>query len=77
MKALNEKAMRVLENSIPELASGALKQAYIRALAAGSTVVEVIDGQLVESRPDGSRRVLKKLAPAIPVTPGSKRRVLA
>ncbi|SEJ69662.1 hypothetical protein SAMN04244572_04934 [Azotobacter beijerinckii] len=77
MKTLNEKAMRALESSIPELASGAVRQAYIRALAAGSTVVEVIDGQLVESRPDGSRKVLKTLAPAIHVTPGSKRRVRA
>jgi len=77
MKALNEKAMCVLESSIPELASGALRQAYIRALAAGSTVVEVIDGQLVESRPDGSHKVLKTLTPATPVTPGSKRRVRA
>lgn len=75
MKTLNEKAMRVLEGSIPELASGAVRQAYIRALASGSTVVEVIDGQLVESRPDGSHKVLKTLPPAIPVKPGSKRRI--
>ncbi|AJE23577.1 Hypothetical protein Achr_d420 (plasmid) [Azotobacter chroococcum NCIMB 8003] len=75
MKTLNEKAMRVLEGSIPELASGAVRQAYIRALASGSTVVEVIDGQLVESRPDGSHKVLKTLPPAIPVKPGSKRRM--
>jgi hypothetical protein len=45
MKTLNEKAMRALENSIPELASGAVKQAYVRALAAGSSVIEVIGNQ--------------------------------
>lgn len=77
MKELNEKAMRALESSIPELASGAVRQAYVRALASGSTVVEVINGQLVESRPDGSHKVLKQLAPPIHVQPGSRRRVRA
>ncbi len=77
MKELNEKAMRVLESSIPELASGAVRQAYVRALASGSTVVEVINGQLVESRPDGTRKVLKQLPPPIHVQPGSRRRVRA
>lgn len=77
MKTLSEKAMRALENSIPELASGAVKQAYVRALAAGSSVIEVIGGQLVESQPDGSHKVLKTLAPPIHVKPGSKHRVRA
>lgn len=77
MKELNEKAMRALESSIPELASGAVRQAYVRALASGSTVVEVINGQLVESRPDGTRKVLKQLPPPIHVQSGSRRRVRA
>lgn len=77
MKTLNEKAVRALEKNIPELAAGAVKQAYVRALAAGSSVVEVMDGQLVESRPDGSHKVLKAIEPPIHVKPGSKRRLRA
>lgn len=75
MKELSERTMRALEERIPELASGAVKQAYVQALVSGSNVLEVINGQLVESHPDGSRKVLRSLAPALRVKPGSKRRI--
>lgn len=73
MTNLNEKSMSFLENRIPELAEGAVKQAYCKALASGRKVVEAVNGQLVESAPDGSQKVLKKLHAPIPVTPGQKR----
>jgi hypothetical protein len=73
MKQLDEKAMSNLEKRIPELAEGAVKQAYCKTLTSGRKVVEAIDGQLVESSPDGSTRVLKPLPAPTPVTPGQRR----
>ena len=70
----DEKSMRFQEACIPELAEGAVKQAYYNSLAAGCKVLEARDGQLVESSPDGSVRVIRALPEAIPVTPG--RRIL-
>lgn len=77
MKALNEKAMQTLENQIPNLAEGAVRQAYVQALASGSTVIEVVDGQLVETRADGSFTVLQKLATPTKIKPGTKVRLQA
>ncbi|MBI5484201.1 MAG: hypothetical protein HY888_07050 [Deltaproteobacteria bacterium] len=73
MKKLDEKAMSYLENRIPELAEGAVKQAYCKTLTSGRRVVEAVNGKLVESRSDGSSRVLKTLAAPTPVVPGQRR----
>ncbi len=70
MKTPDEKSMRFQEACIPELAEGAVKQAYYNALAAGCKVVEAVNGQLIESLPDGG--VLRTLPKAIPVTPGQR-----
>jgi hypothetical protein len=67
MRSPDEKTMRFLEARIPELAEGAIKQAYCKTLAAGYKVVEAVNGQLVESSPDGTTRFLKTLPKAIPV----------
>ncbi len=75
MNGLSEQAMDALEQRIPDLASGAFKQAYVRAMAHGSNVLEVLDGRLVESHPDGTHRVLKALPEPITVPAGSKRRI--
>lgn len=75
MKTLDEKSMQALEEKIPALAEGAIQQAYLHALATGDSVVEVLDGQLVESRADGSFQVLKKLPAPTQVKPGSKIRL--
>ncbi len=72
MKTLNEKSMRNLEGLIPELAEGAVKQAYLNALALGNTVIEAVNGQLVEFYPDGSSKVIKDLPKAIPAVPGQR-----
>ena len=74
-KPLNEKSMQELEKSIPLLASGAVTQARIRALAAGQTVLMVADGWLVEQSPDGSIRKLRELPPGRAVKPGTHRRI--
>lgn len=73
MQALDEKAMTYLEALIPELAEGAVKQAYCKNLAAGRKVVEAVNGQLIESFPDGTSRVIKPLAAPTPVFLGQRR----
>lgn len=73
MNQLDEKSMNNLEKRIPELAEGAIKQAYCKTLASGRRVIEAINGQLVESSPDGTTRVLKSLPAPTPVVPGQKR----
>jgi hypothetical protein len=72
MNVLDEDSLRFQEAFIPELAEGAIKQAYYQTLAAGCVVLEVADGQLIESSPDGSCRVLKSLPKPIPVSPGQR-----
>lgn len=67
---MTEKAMCYLEEHIPELAELALKQAYWQALASGHKVLECKNRKLVETYPDGTQKVIKKLSPPIPVTPG-------
>nr|WP_321466149.1 hypothetical protein [uncultured Desulfobulbus sp.] len=72
MKELDENAMSYLETRIPELAEGAVKQAYCKNLVAGRKVVEAVNGQLIESFPDGTSRVIKTLAAPTPVVPGQR-----
>ena len=72
MNPPDEQSMCFQEAGIPQLAEGAVKQAYYQTLAAGYTVVEAIAGQLVESAPDGSVRVLRPLPQPIPVMPGQR-----
>lgn len=77
MNSLDEKSMQVLENNIPKLAEGAVRQAYVQALATGSSVIEVVDGKLVETQADGTFKVLQTIAAGTPVKPGSKIRLQA
>lgn len=69
---MDEKTLRHLEESIPELAEAAVKLAYWQALEAGHSVLKTERGMLIEVRPDGTKKILKKLAPAVPVTKGLK-----
>lgn len=73
MRQLDEQSMSNLEQRIPELAEGAVKQAYCKTLASGRRVVEAINGQLVESSADGTSRVIKPLPSPTLVTPGQRR----
>ncbi len=67
-----EKALRFLEDHIPELADAAIKQAYWRALASGYKVLASEGGNLVEVYPDGTRKIIKALLPSTPVTLGQR-----
>jgi hypothetical protein len=73
MKQLDEKSMSNLEQRIPELAEGAVKLAYCKTLTSGRRLIEAINGQLVESSPDGTTRILKSLPTPTPVVPGQIR----
>jgi hypothetical protein len=77
LKELDEKAMSYLETRIPELAEGAVKQAYCKNLAAGRTVVRGGEmdrtHRIIESFPDGTSRVIKPLVAPTPVVPGQRR----
>lgn len=72
---MDENTLRHLEESIPELAEGAVKQAYWRALAAGHSVLTTENGMLIEVHPDGTKKIIKKLAPPIPVVKGLKLKI--
>lgn len=70
MKKLSENDMRVMEERIPFLAEDAVKKARTKTLQSGRNVVEAVDGKLVETRPDGSRKVLRSVSAPIHVVPG-------
>lgn len=69
---MNEIVMRKLEEQFPKLAVQALKQAYRNALASGQSVLEAINGELIETRSDGTFRVLKSLPSPKTVVPGQR-----
>lgn len=62
-----EKELDFLETLIPELAESATKKAYLDALSRGSSVVEIIDGKIVSTAPDGTRTIIKDAKPMITV----------
>ena len=64
---MNEKTLCFFEEHIPELAKAALKQAYWRALASGSTVVKAEGDSLIEVHPDGTKTFIKSLPASLPV----------
>lgn len=68
-QGFTELGMKRKENRIPQLAENAVKQARTRTLAVGRSVIEAVGGQLVETHPDGTRKVLKSIpAPTHVVT---------
>ena len=69
---IDEKAMQFLEESIPEQATMALKQAYWQALASGNSVLVCEDGELVAKYPDGTQKILKKILPPTKTIPGKR-----
>jgi hypothetical protein len=69
---IDEETMRYLEEQIPELAKVAFAQAYLQALAAGSSVLVCEDGVIYEVFPDGARNVVKHIEPPRVVIPGTK-----
>ena len=73
MNHLSEASLQRLEASIPDLASGAVKQAYAQALTLHGRVIEAINGQLIEITAEGQTTFLRAIAPPTPVAIGLKR----
>lgn len=57
----NEQSMQFLEDHISDLADAAFTQAYWQALASGSCVLKVEQGEIVEVFSDGSRKLIKQI----------------
>jgi len=60
---------------VPAKAAKATRRAYAKARRSGSSVMEIREGQLVETLPDGNINVLKKAAPRVKVETGVKVRL--
>jgi hypothetical protein len=67
---LSEEAIQNLEGQIPDLAAGATHAAYVRALAAGRTVLHVEGSEIIASQADGSRQVVGEVKPGRKVVVG-------
>jgi hypothetical protein len=70
LTALDEDSLQAEDARLPDLAARAGHAAYLRALKAFGQVIEAVDGQLVETSSDGSRRVIRALKPAMKVPCG-------
>lgn len=55
-----EEELDYLETLIPDLVVSATKKAYLDALSSGSSVMEVVDGEIVSTAPNGVRTFIKK-----------------
>ncbi len=69
---IGTKKTAIQEGDLPGLAAVAVRKAYDHALKSGSSVLEVVNGKLVKSNPDGTRTILKTMKPGKVVTPGTK-----
>lgn len=69
-RVLSDDLLSRLEDKIPVMAEGAINTAYINALAAGSSVMEVMNGMLVETTADGQHKVIRVAKPKHKVTLG-------
>jgi hypothetical protein len=67
---LSDMALEHLESLIPRLAAGATYAAYVRALAAGHTVLKVEGSNIVALTAEGIRRVIGPVKPRRKVTVG-------
>jgi hypothetical protein len=68
--AFDESALQALEARIPELAEQALHRAYQQALDTAGSVIEAVDGCLVETSIDGQQRLIRTLKAPLMVQVG-------
>lgn len=73
--ALDESAMAALEAHIPELAEDAVRRAYLQAMTREGQVIEALEGNLVATSADGSRKIIRPLASKPTRIPQGARRV--
>lgn len=65
---LSEEAIDYLEQQIPELAELATRQAFWQTLASGHSVTVSEGSNLVEIFPDGTKKIVGHITPAIKVS---------
>lgn len=70
---MSEESMLRMEARIPELASNAVKLAYLQALTTSGKVIEARKGQLIETTAEGTVRVIRSIAKPTAVRLGEKR----
>ena len=66
-RPLSEAELDFLEEQIPELAVAAGKAAFVRTLASGQSTLVAEGDAIYEVFPDGSKRLVKKLASSIAI----------
>jgi hypothetical protein len=69
-RVISDEMVSRQEEKIPVMAQDAINTAYINALAAGRSVLAVIDGMLVETMADGQHKVIRMAKPKHKVTQG-------
>lgn len=69
---LEEKVLDFLEEQIPEIAQAAVTKAYWQSLAIGHKVLEVENNCLIETSPDGTKRIIEELPPRIKLDKNKK-----
>lgn len=62
-----EKELDFLESYIPELANSAVKKAYLDTLSVGLSVTQVIEDKIYEVFPDGTKKFIKEIKPAVKI----------
>jgi hypothetical protein len=67
-----EKDIVTLENQFPPASGSAFAAARQHVLASGQSVLQSEDGSIYEVFPDGTKRLVKRIEPPMPVVRGRK-----
>jgi len=64
---MTEQTLTQLEQEIPKIANRAFRDARSKALASGCSVHESVNGEIIETSPSGTTRVIKMVRTGIAV----------
>ena len=68
---MSDQEIENLETQFPAASGSAFAAARQQTLASGQSVLEIVDGSLYLTSPDGSRQFIRKIDPPLAVTPGT------
>ncbi len=68
---MSDQELQQLESQFPALSGQAFAAARQRVRDAGQTVMQSEGGFLIHVFPDGTKEVLKRIEPPLPVRPGT------
>jgi len=71
MVNMSDQEIESLETQFPAASGSAFAAAREQTLASGQSVLEIVEGSLYLTFPDGSRQLVKKIDPPFAVTPGT------